>query len=181
MTDQCGNNSAGEWLQHSSRLYWWINRVQFENQRMTCKLLVFSILLSPIFSLRIHKCCRLGQLLSGADCHGMLSGTALPKIRVGDQWLSFKELKDKKRLREAAKPKCRHQEQKILNFTTTSHLVGEQQYFSSDSIFVDELDFYRPGFYCVDGEEDHIKVILCKGRGESMGECLQEEEKCYDR
>ena len=149
---------------------------------MTCKLFFFCLFFSPIFSLRIHKCCRLGQLLSGADCHGMLSGTALPKIMVGDHWVSFKELKDKKKLREGARPRCRNQEQKILNFKSATHTMEDQQYFSSDGIFVDGLDFYRPGFYCVDGEDDHLKMHVCKGRKERRGECLEDrEDDCYYR
>ena len=149
---------------------------------MTCKLFFLWILFSPSVSLRIHKCCRLGQLLSGADCHGMLSGTALPKIMVGDHWVSFKELKDKKKLREGARPRCRNQEQKILNPKSSAHAIKEQQYFSSDGIFVDGLDFYRPGFYCIDGEDDHIKMLMCKGRKERRGECLEDgEDDCYNR
>ena len=36
MTDQCGNNRAGEWLEPSSRLYQWINKVHFKRWHANC-------------------------------------------------------------------------------------------------------------------------------------------------
>ena len=52
--------------------------------RVPAILLFVLLLLHDIQTKKINKCCPLGQLLSssGSSCIPMISGTALPKVRV---------------------------------------------------------------------------------------------------
>ena len=120
----------------------------------------------------------------------MKSGTALPKIMVGDSMLSFKELKDQKMLRQGSTPKCVEKDEIFTQFQESAGTSKE--YFSQDGVFVSKSLFFKTGAYCVDGEADtvgedeeeqssHIKVVVCEGRGESMGDCQEGQDPCYPR
>ena len=121
----------------------------------------------------------------------MRSGTALPKIMVGDSMLSFKELKDQKMLRQGSTPKCVEKDEIFTQFQESDGTAKE--YFSQDGVFVSKSLFFKPGAYCVDGEADtdgdneekeqssHIKVVVCRERGDSMGGCLDSQDHCYIR
>ena len=122
----------------------------------------------------------------------MKSGTALPKIRVGGNMISFKWLKDQKMLRQGSTPRCVKQDGVFPEFEQTATLEESMQYFSTDGVFISGSTFFRPGTYCVDGELDteeeggeqqpsHVKVIVCGERGESMGRGGEEAQHCYDR
>ena len=120
----------------------------------------------------------------------MKSGTALPKIRVGKSMVSFKELKDQKMLRQGNTPKCVRKQQFFPQFRES--IGTAMEYISQDGVFVSKSLFFKTGAYCVDGEADtvgedeeeqssHIKVVVCEGRGESMGDCQEGQDPCYPR
>ena len=122
----------------------------------------------------------------------MKSGTALPKIRVGGNMVSFKWLKDQKMLRQGSTPRCVKQAGVFPEFRETAAFGESMQYFSTDGVFISGSTFFRPGAYCVDGELDteeegvehqpsHVKVIVCGERGESMGKCGEVTKNCNDR
>ena len=162
----------------------------FQGVNVLNLMLVFLYLVGMAKSHKIHKCCPLGKLLSGAKCISMKSGTALPKILVEGSMVSFKELKDQKILRQGNTPRCVKKDQMFPQFIESNGSAKE--YFSQDGVFVSQSLFFKPGAYCVDGEADsvgeddeeqssHIKVVVCGERGESMGGCMDGQDHCYPR
>ena len=155
------------------------------------QLVVTLFLMCMTESHKIPKCCPLGKLLSGESCISMRSGTALPKIMVGDSMLSFKELKDQKMLRQGSTPMCVEKDEIFTQFQESAGTAKD--YFSQDGVFVSKSLFFKPGAYCVDGEADtnveneekrqssQIKVVVCRERGDSMGGCLDNQDHCYTR
>jgi hypothetical protein len=112
--------------------------------------LLFLLLICPIFSQKVSKCCPLGQLLSGGGCVSMTSGTALPKISVGGGLVSFKWLKDQKMLKEGSTPRCVKPVEIYLDFLDALASEEYEPHFSEDGVFVHELKYYRHGAYCVE-------------------------------
>ena len=96
------------------------------------------LLLSCSSCHKIPKCCPLGQLLAGGGCISMKSGTALPKIKVGGNMVSFKWLKDQKMLRQGSVPRCVKQDEVFPEFTETTTLGESMQYFSTDGVFISD-------------------------------------------
>lgn len=154
------------------------------------------LLFRDIQTKKINKCCPLGKLLSssGTSCVPMMSGTALPKVRVIDpdgvsDLVSFKWLKDQKMLREGARPRCEAHADIVPDFyeVAGARLGGytrDLPYFSHDGVFVHEMKYYRPSAYCVDGVEDreamdsrgggqasYIMLLTCEEGGHDMRAC----------
>ena len=121
----------------------------------------------------------------------MMSGTALPKIRISGsgefELVSFKELKIKKMLREGSRPRCKVTEEIVPNFMeeTGDHITHE-------GVFLHEQSYYRPSVYCVDGrryeEEErpglqpsYISLLTCEDRAEERRSCEEGERNCPSR
>ena len=99
-------------------------------------------------------------------------------------------------------PSCTESGEVFPDFRETATLEANQPYFTQDGVFIHELLYYRPEYYCVDGELDsyeyreeiveeeeetggdelpYLKVQLCEEQGGSMGGCVGDRETCYAR
>ena len=127
----------------------------------------------------------------------MMSGTALPKLRISDysghsQLVSFKWLKDQKMLREGSRPRCRVTEEIVPDFLEENVEVSLLSQFTHEGVFLHEQSYYRPSLYCVDGRKEeegerpglqpsYISLVTCEERGEERRSCEEAESVCPTR
>ena len=102
--------------------------------------------------------------------------------------VSFKWLKDEKKLREGWRPRCEASQEILPSFTS-----GQAQ-LTEEGVFVQQLSFLRPGHFCVDGRLDdtsqaepglqpsYTVVVACQDRLETTGPpCPLSSPACHSR
>ena len=105
--------------------------------------------------------------------------------------MSFKWLKDQKKLREGWRPRCEISGEIVANFDEENVEVPR---LTEDGVFVEELSYYRPGVFCVDGRLDtsqaefssaqpsHTVVLACRDRREDTGpSCPLSSPACHSQ
>ena len=104
--------------------------------------------------------------------------------------VSFKWLKDQKKLREGWRPRCQISAEIVAMFAEENVEVPR---LTEEGVFVQELSFYRPGVFCVDGRLDtsqpgsrlqpsYSVVLTCQDRREaSTAQCPLSSPDCHSR
>ena len=104
--------------------------------------------------------------------------------------MSFKWLKDEKKLRAGWRPRCEVTQEIVPLFTEDN--AGPR--LTEEGVFVQELSFYRPGLFCVDGRLDldtsqaqaslqpsSSLVVACQDRREARAHCPLSSPDCHSR
>ena len=113
--------------------------------------------------------------------------------------MSFKWLKDQKKLREGWRPRCEISAEIEARFDEENVEVPR---LTEQGVFVQERSYYRPGVFCVDGRLDtldtvgvdtsqsenslhlqpsYIVVLTCQDRREATSHCPLSSPDCHSR
>ena len=103
--------------------------------------------------------------------------------------MSFKWLKDNKKLKEGLRPRCQISEEIRPIFSEENVLLPR---LTEEGIFVQELSYYRPSFFCVDSRLDtsqsdfslqpsYSVVLACRDRRQPAAQCPLSSPACHSQ